>query len=1062
MKADKILASALSLALGIYTASAPAVSHVMTVTAASPDFNYEALYGFNEKNADEYSLGDVNNDGAVNSNDASLILSKYSSSATGGKNTFSEQEKIAADVDWNDRIDSSDASYILRYYAYISTQKKSVSMEEYMKSLLNIKDIVTTTTTTNTTATTLVSTTTKPTTTTATSTTTKPTTTTVISTTAKPVTTTATSTTAKPATTTSTSTTTEPTATTSTSTTTEPTTTTELITTTEPETTTMPHISEIIPGLRTINCTEGYEDTLRIDILPEDTKETEVEWESSDENIVFVSDDGQITAKNAGSCIITVTSKSNPDIKAEITINVSAAATETTSTQKDIVTDDVVTAADPTYVQEVKLDHDEMEIAVGYLDVSYISFVPSTAIEKGLIWTSSDEDIATVDDQGWITAKKAGICSVTVQSVSNPNATASVTVRVTDPYAPAPESIELSHRMIYFDIPGETSTVTANIAPDSVADKRIIWTSSDENIATVDENGNITSVGKGKCTIIAKAASNDAVTAEITVEVLEDEKIGVESIDLSRHIVHLEYIGQQYIVSANLLPENAFNKKINWVSSNSKVASVDQNGTITAQSAGTCIITAVSDDNPNVRSTVSIEVSDNEIIPAEKITVSETELKFNSVNDTKQLSAEISPENSTQKNIIWQSSDETIAAVDTNGLVTAKGSGSCKIIAVNEDNSNISAEVSVTVTDGNEDNKVKEITLTEKSLNLVAGGESKQVYAVITPSTASNQEAIWQTSDSGIAAVSENGLITPMGAGTCTITVTSKDNPDVKASLTVNVTAENSTSSVITGITLSKTTMNLTVGQKDISWVTMTPTTAPESLKGEIWTSSNTAVATVDGYGNVTAVGVGTCTITVTSSNNRNVSAKITVNVTGNTSSQITGITLSKYAMNLTVGQRDISWVTMTPTTAPETAKGEIWTSSNTAVATVDGYGNVTAVGIGTCTITVTSSNNRNVSANITVNVTGNSTSSVITGITLSKTTMNLTVGQRDISWVTMTPTTAPESLKGEIWTSSNTAVAIVDGYGNVTAVGAGTCTITVTSSNNRNVSAKITVNVSR
>ncbi|MBR1592691.1 MAG: Ig domain-containing protein, partial [Ruminococcus sp.] len=299
-----------------------------------------------------------------------------------------------------------------------------------------------------------------------------------------------------------------------------------------------------------------------------------------------------------------------------------------------------------------------------------------------------------------------------------------------------------------------------------------------------------------------------------------------------------------------------------------------------------------------------------------------------------------------------------------------------------------------------------------------------------------------------------------VGVGTCTITVTSSNNRNVSAKITVNVTGN--TSSQITGITLSKYAMNLTVGQRDISWVTMTPTTAPETAKGEIWTSSNTAVATVDGYGNVTAVGVGTCTITVTSSNNRNVSANITVNVTGNsTSSVITGITLSKTTMNLTVGQKDISWVTMTPTTAPESLKGEIWTSSNTAVATVDGYGNVTAVGVGTCTITVTSSNNRNVSAKITVNVTGN-TSSQITGITLSKYTMNLTVGQKDISWVTMTPTTAPESLKGEIWTSSNTAVAIVDGYGNVTAVGAGTCTITVTSSNNRNVSAKITVNVSR
>ncbi|HAE52029.1 MAG TPA: hypothetical protein DCG30_02085, partial [Ruminococcus sp.] len=150
MKIDKVLASALSFALGIYTVSAPAFSHTnMMITNADTDFNYEELLqGFSPKNADNsYSLGDVNNDEVINANDASVILSKYSSASTSGGSVFSENEVKAADVDWSGKVDSSDASYILRYYAYTSTASNKMSMEDFMKSILNISEQTTTTST---------------------------------------------------------------------------------------------------------------------------------------------------------------------------------------------------------------------------------------------------------------------------------------------------------------------------------------------------------------------------------------------------------------------------------------------------------------------------------------------------------------------------------------------------------------------------------------------------------------------------------------------------------------------------------------------------------------------------------------------------------------------------------------------------------------------------------------------------------------------------------------------------------------------------------------------------
>ena len=160
--------------------------------------------------------------------------------------------------------------------------------------------------------------------------------------------------------------------------------------------------------------------------------------------------------------------------------------------------------------------------------------------------------------------------------------------------------------------------------------------------------------------------------------------------------------------------------------------------------------------------------------------------------------------------------------------------------------------------------------------------------------------------------------------------------------------------------------MNLTIGQKDISYVTMLPSTATNV--DEIWTTSDSKVATVDQWGNVTAVGNGSCTVTVTSKQNQSVKADIKVTVgAANDGKTVKEIKLTKYAMNLNVGQKDISYVTMLPSTA--TNVDEIWTTSDSKVATVDQWGNVTAVGNGTCTVTVTSKQNQSVKADIKVTV---------------------------------------------------------------------------------------------
>ena len=166
----------------------------------------------------------------------------------------------------------------------------------------------------------------------------------------------------------------------------------------------------------------------------------------------------------------------------------------------------------------------------------------------------------------------------------------------------------------------------------------------------------------------------------------------------------------------------------------------------------------------------------------------------------------------------------------------------------------------------------------------------------------------------------------------------------------------------------------------------------------------------------------------------------------------VTGITLTTYDVTLNVGQKIMPIVTMYPSDA--TNKGEIWESSDASVATVNKYGSITGLSVGTCTVTVKSVDNPEVSAvvNVTVNHVG------VTGITLSTYEVTLNVGNKTMPIVTMQPSDATD--KGEIWMSSDEAIATVNKYGSITGISEGTCTVTVTSTDNPEVLAVVNVTV--
>lgn len=251
----------------------------------------------------------------------------------------------------------------------------------------------------------------------------------------------------------------------------------------------------------------------------------------------------------------------------------------------------------------------------------------------------------------------------------------------------------------------------------------------------------------------------------------------------------------------------------------------------------------------------------------------------------------------------------------------------------------------------------------------------------------------------------------------------------------------------VTGVTLNKTTTSIEAGQSEQLTATVLPTNADN--KSVTWSSNNTAVATVDNNGNVSALAAGTATITVTTADG-NKTATCTVTVTAPAAPIDVQSISMKSSATIAIGASETLTVTYTPADA-NTNKALTWNSNNTSVATVDANGKVTGISAGTATITATTANNKSATCMVTVQAVS------VTSVTLNKTSLSLQIGGSETLTATIAPTDATN--KNISWISSNPAVATVDSNGKVVAKTAGNTTITVTTTDgNKTATCNVTV----
>lgn len=232
--------------------------------------------------------------------------------------------------------------------------------------------------------------------------------------------------------------------------------------------------------------------------------------------------------------------------------------------------------------------------------------LPSNATDKSVSWSSSNTGVATVDNNGKVTAAAAGSAVITVTTTDG-GKTATCTVTVTNPAIPV-QSVSLDKTTLNLNV-GENSTLVATVLPANADNKAVTWSSSNTAIATVDASGKVTAVAAGSA-VITVTTTDGGKTATCTVTVT-NPAVPVQSVSLNKTELSLN-VGESATLTATVLPENADNKAVTWSSSDAAVATVDSNGKVSAVAAGSAVITVKTTDGEKTATCTVTVIADKD------------------------------------------------------------------------------------------------------------------------------------------------------------------------------------------------------------------------------------------------------------------------------------------------------------------------------------------------------------------------------------------------------------------------------------------------------------------
>ena len=317
---------------------------------------------------------------------------------------------------------------------------------------------------------------------------------------------------------------------------------------------------------------------LRATITPKETTDDKtLTWESSNPEVATVSSTGVVTARRPGNAIITVRTSNGLTDTCNITVI--------------------------SQITSVHLNLTAITLDEGVSQTLRATINPSdTTDDTTLTWLSSNTNVATVDQEGNVTAVKEGVATITVTTVNGRRAECKITVNKPSENIPI-ESVSLDKTTLTLE-EQEAETLVATINPsDTTDDKTLTWKSSNPEVATVDNNGKVTAVKEGSATITVTTVNGKEATCTVTVT---KKPVPIESVSLNKTTLTLEEQQAETLVATINPSDTTDDKTLTWKSNNPEVATVDQEGKVTAVKEGTTTITVTTVNGKEATCTVTV------------------------------------------------------------------------------------------------------------------------------------------------------------------------------------------------------------------------------------------------------------------------------------------------------------------------------------------------------------------------------------------------------------------------------------------------------------------------
>lgn len=554
----------------------------------------------------------------------------------------------------------------------------------------------------------------------------------------------------------------------------------------------------------------------------------DVTWSSSASGVASIDAAGLVTAVAPGGAIITARSGKK---SATAAVNVSAGTASSV----------VITLPNDSLAVKAT-----MQATATPLDAS-----GQPISGRPIAWQSSNPAVATINSSGLITALIAGQTTI---SVICDGKIASAKLTVVAPVAATVTVIPANAQVLV----GATSTLAAEVRDQTgavLSGQTLTWSSSNPAVATVSSNGTVNGIALGTATIRATSGSVSG-TSTVTVQ-----NVPVASVSISPSAPTLEQGGSGTLVATarDTAGNVLLNRPATWSTSNAAVATVTAAGVVQGVSAGTAQVTVVI-EGKSAAVTVTVVAPAPAKVALVTLTLNSSVISVGQATNAIARAYDANGTELTGRTFSFTSGDPATATVSSDGRVKGQSAGSTSVVAaVDGQNGLASVTVQQTVL------PVDTVLLSVPTTSLMVG-DSAQVSVELRDSTGAvltGRTIAFTSSNTQVAGVTATGLVRAISGGTATLTASSEGK---SASVTFTVSSSSSTPAPVATVSVALNSASLTVGQGTQATATLRDASGNVLTGRSIaWSSSNTAVATVNQTGYVTAVGAGSATISAQS-----------------------------------------------------------------------------------------------------------------------------------------------------------------------------------------------------